>query len=298
MTEIPYTAFLKLLFGKQTIDNIRLDGDDVLFDECVPDPDTETVRLVSRMIGLSDLEDIAGFFASPLQSRPFAKHLLQILWIREDRFRMGPLEEDGMYRFLCGAFDICDANWVDAEILEDTIFSGCIDAETLENEVIILSEAGYLHETVSGLSLTSLGRRVAKKMFEVMKTPISSHVESEGTPETIGRFLAALEKLAVSASTPVVEKLEEIKGVVKKSDATREKDIFSGTYRAQARFVNMDDTDEIELDKARRLRKEGLSWKAIVKIVYPKTPREYLDKKADALRKMLERDREAMKRFT
>jgi hypothetical protein len=79
MTEIPRAVLLELFIGKQTFSNVRLNAGDINFDVCTSGLDTKTKKnLDSRNITQSDLEDIEGFFASTLQSRPFAKHLLQI----------------------------------------------------------------------------------------------------------------------------------------------------------------------------------------------------------------------------
>ena len=130
MTEITRTDLLKLFARTQEIDNIRSNGGDICFDARNHTPYAET----EKTIRLSDLEDIEDFFASVLHSRPFAKHLLQVLWIREVKFAMGALDEDDMYDFIHSAFDLYGID---------------IDKETTEDEFFALEREGYLQPTIS-----------------------------------------------------------------------------------------------------------------------------------------------------
>ena len=164
MAEITRIGLFELFVGKQTLGNIDLNDGDIKFDVFVPDPDSETEKkFVSHGIKRSDLEDIEGFFTDYLQSQPFVQHLLQILWIREVKFGMGPLEKDGMYDFLCKVLDLCGF---------------MIDEEGVKNELIELSKEGYLQETASMFFLTSRGKYAAEGMLRAMGMPTPDRVES------------------------------------------------------------------------------------------------------------------------
>ena len=100
----------------------------------------------------------------------------------------------------------------------------------------------------------------------------------------------------ITAVEENTETNKQILAAVKKSTATRENDIFSGTYRAQTRFTSPDGFDEIELEKIQRLRNDGWKWKDVIREVYPDTPEEYIDSKVDSVRKQIKRDRESKMR--
>ena len=150
MTDITDPDLLDIFIGRQNIDNVRLNGGDIDFDVRTSDPNAETK---SGSIRQSDIKDIAAFFSGTLQSRPFAKHLLQILWIREVKFAMNSLKDDDVYDFVQGAF---------------TLYGVDIDEETVENELCELVYGGYLQENNAGFSLTSEGKHTAEKMFKAV----------------------------------------------------------------------------------------------------------------------------------
>ena len=154
MTEIT-DGLLELFIGKQSVKNVRLYDGSIHFDVC---HDTGQ-KPDSRRIRQSDIEEIQGFFTSPLQSRPFAKHLLQILWIREFKFAMGSLQDDDLYDFIQGAF---------------TFYGIDIDDETVEDELHELLAEGYLEETNAGFSLSSKGECVAEGLFKTMNMLVSA----------------------------------------------------------------------------------------------------------------------------
>ena len=152
MTEIinAGTDLLDVFIGRQNIDNdsIRLNDDDISFDLCARDSDDDAGKTIRR----STMDDVENFFADTLQSHPFAKHLLLLLWIREVEFSMGALRDEDVYDFIQkGAF---------------AFYSIDLDDETVEHEFLELLDEGYLRETNSGFFLESKGKRVAEKLHK------------------------------------------------------------------------------------------------------------------------------------
>ena len=186
MTEITTPDFLDIFIGRQNIENICLDDvGNICFDLSRPCPNGQAEKTpISHRIRRGDFEDITEFFSNTLHTRPFAKHLLQILWIREVKFAMGALKEEHIYDFIQGAF---------------TLYGVDIDDETLEYEFFELLYEGYIRETNAGFLLSSEGIRVADAMFQTMKMPVSVRVEP-ATSDTIEKLLAAREKRSLTAS--------------------------------------------------------------------------------------------------
>ena len=152
MTEIidVGTDLLDVFIGRQNIDkdSIRSNDNDISFDMCARDSDGETEKNIKR----STIDDVEDFFADTLQSRPFAQHLLLLLWIREVEFTMGTLKDDDVYDFLQkSAFALYNVD---------------LDEETVEYEFLELLDEGYLCETNAGFSLSPKGRRVAEKLYK------------------------------------------------------------------------------------------------------------------------------------
>jgi len=187
MTDITDPDLLDIFIGRQSIDNIRVESGNIVFDVCVSNPDTGTEKKPdSRNIGQDDLEAIQDFFASTLQSRPFAKHLLQILWIREVKFAMSSLSDGEACDFVQSAF---------------ALYGVDIDEETVEDELLELVYGGYLQENNAGFSLTGKGKRAAEKMFEAMKMFAPAYVEppsitvvGDGIPQFVNAIDAFLKK--------------------------------------------------------------------------------------------------------
>ena len=240
MTEIPRTVLLELFIGKQTVSNVRLNAGSINFDVCEPDTETETGKVDPRTVSQGDLEDIAGFFSNTLQSRPFAKHLLQILWIREFRFNMGLLENSNMYDFI---HDVFCLHGVD------------LDEETIQYEFFELLNEGYLQKMGLGFSLTSQGKLVAEKMFRAMQTLIPSNVESDDTPAITGELLAILEKLASVSLAPVMEGLKEVKVAVEKSVAISRKG-----FRSLKQVSHQSLAELVETLPPLKLEREDGNW--------------------------------------
>ena len=91
---------LDVFIGRQNIKNLRLDDDgNVSFDVSVPGTETKKTP-APRFIARNDLENLYSFFTGTLQSCPFSKHLLQILWFREVKFAMGALKDEEVYSFI------------------------------------------------------------------------------------------------------------------------------------------------------------------------------------------------------
>lgn len=151
---------------------------------CIPAPDREAgKRFDSRKISRCDLEDIENFFADALQSRPFAKHLLQILWIREVKFAMGTLRDEDIFDFIHGAFALYDID---------------IDDETAEYEFFELLDQEYLQETNTGFSLTPTGKRIAGNLFNAARGIFSFNVESSSIVVEEGEIEKVSEAIVVA----------------------------------------------------------------------------------------------------
>jgi hypothetical protein len=118
MTRITCAELLKLSVEGQNVHNIRQEDGIIYFDIYRDGFDTETEGRIRQ----NDLEYIESFFASALQSRPFAKHLLQIFWLREVKFEMGSLRDDDKYVFIKGAFDLYGID-IDVETMEDEFYA-------------------------------------------------------------------------------------------------------------------------------------------------------------------------------
>ena len=88
---------LDVFIGRQNIDSIRLNDDDISFDLCARDSDDNAEKTIRR----SDVEE---FFADSLRSRPFARHLLLLLWIREVKFNTKGLKAENAYEFFTKVF--------------------------------------------------------------------------------------------------------------------------------------------------------------------------------------------------
>ena len=100
-------------------------------------------------------------------------------------------------------------------------------------------------------------------------------------------------KDATGVIAPILQELRGIKEAVKEGAASRENDVFGGTYRAMARF--RDPPDEIELEKIARLINDGWKWKDAVMEVYPDTKPEELDREVNRLQHVWKRDRKKPK---
>lgn len=164
MIENTTPDLLNVFIGRQNIDNRRLDDDgNIRFDLSVLDTENEktsTPRLVKR----SDLENIENFFASTLQSCPFAKHLLQVLWIREVKFAMGVLKDEEVYSFIQRAVF--------------TLYNIDLDADTAEHEFLELLDEGFLQETNTGFLLATKGKCIAEEIFKTIGVVVPDHTDS------------------------------------------------------------------------------------------------------------------------
>ena len=180
------TDLLDVFIGRQNIDNdsIRLNDDGISFDLCARDSDDNTVKTIKR----SDIEDVEDFFADSLQSRPFARHLLLLLWIREVKFKTKGLEEERVYDFFRkGVFAFHDID---------------LDEETLWNEFDELLDEDYFQDTCLGFTLSPKGIRAAESMFknesccddamakirELIASPPLSKSKNKSTQSKTGAF--------------------------------------------------------------------------------------------------------------
>jgi len=144
------TDLQDVFIGRPNIDNdsIRLNNNEISFDLCACNSDDNVEKIVKR----SDIEDVEEFFADSLQSRPFARHLLLLLWIREVKFKTTGLEKERVYEFFHkGVFALHDVD---------------LDEETLWDEFDELLDEDYFQDTCLGFTLSPKGLRAAESMFK------------------------------------------------------------------------------------------------------------------------------------
>ena len=139
---------LDVFIGRQNIDSIRLNDDDISFDLYARDSDDNAEKTIRR----SDVEDVEEFFADSLQSRPFARHLLLLLWIREVKFNTKGLKAENAYEFFYKGFL--------------SLYDISVDEDTLWNEFEKLLYEYYFQDTCSGFVLSAKGRRAAESIFK------------------------------------------------------------------------------------------------------------------------------------
>jgi hypothetical protein len=82
----------------------------------------------------------------------------------------------------------------------------------------------------------------------------------------------------------------EIIAAVKENTASRENDVFHGSFRAQARFTDSDEFDEVEIEKIHRLRGDGWKWEDIVRKVYPETEEADIKSEIERIKKQHQRE--------
>jgi len=133
-------------------------------------------RVTFHSIKLSDLDDIEKIFVGVLRFLPLADHLLQILWIREEKFEMIPLSEKNMLSLVLSS---------------PTLNSTAKNAKAVKDEFRVLLLEGFLQKTISNedpeddsdddcvmaCSLTLKGKNAAEEMFENAKKIVSAYIE-------------------------------------------------------------------------------------------------------------------------
>ena len=236
MTEITYADLLEVFYDYRNVDKVRTDDSDIFFDLREPAPDSEKGRVIREC----DVEDVRRFFSCSLQRRPFAKHLLQVLWIREVKYAMGPLNDDDFYNFAHKAFGFYGIG---------------IDDETMEDELLGLLSEDYLRENSLGIHLTSKGKRFAEEMFKTMKTLISNSVESPSTTssnlheiskffvEAFDRFTASRVATSSSPDEPDLSPADESKGSWISRDEFCERKNIRTTTAARYRYCGKKSKD-------------------------------------------------------
>ena len=217
MAEITDVNLLEIFVGKQNLDIAGKSSEYINYRECKLDPDTNATKVTYGHIKQSAFDEIKGVFTGILRFLTSAKHLLQLLWIREIALEMGPLRDEDMYDFIQDAF----------------VASGVeISDETVVEVFFSLLHEGYLQEKITGddwirdYSLTSKGKNAAAKTFEMMKTLISSPIESSA---------AAAPPSADSPFPDRSDSIDETKGMwITQDEFLKKKNITIrtlGTYR-------------------------------------------------------------------
>ncbi len=213
MTEITLADLVRTFFESQNVDNPHSDDDgNICFNVRKHDSNIDPKRIISKC----DIEDVRRYFTCSLQSRPFAKHLLQVLWIREVIFKMGALKDEDVFTFICRALSLYGID---------------IDNETVDDELSELLSESYLKEDNSGISLASEGKRFAEGMFKTMKMLISNYVES---PSLSTNNSQEISKLFVE----VVDRLREHPIAVPPSTDTSD---FSPLDETKGRWISQDE---------------------------------------------------------
>ena len=188
MTEVEVTDLdlLDVFVGKQNIDSEHRSNGSIRIDlyrrGCGEKTETS--------INLSDLEDVEVFFANSLLSRPFAYHLLVLLWFREVKLKIGALMHFEVYDFI-----------------QKSVFALCgseLDEEMVCDEFFELLDGGFLQEKNASFPLTLKGKRVAKAMFDMAE----GNNMGQNREALAGKRLAAVQDAAKNPNVPlsVIEK--------------------------------------------------------------------------------------------
>jgi hypothetical protein len=136
------------------------------------DPDS---RATFHSIKLSDLDDIEKIFVGILQFLPLANHLLQILWIREEKFEMAPPKEKDI---------------LGLALSSPTLVNTAKDVKSVMDKFRSLLLDGFLQKTISNeepeddsendvmiYPLTAKGKNAAEDMFENAKKVVSAYID-------------------------------------------------------------------------------------------------------------------------
>ena len=229
------TDFFDIFIGRKRIDEIRMNDEgncEIILREhgCDTKPEhNHEPRVISKI----DIESVKGFFVGTFQSRPFARPLLLILWIREVMFLMGALKNEEVYDFIQRA------------VLE--LYGIEMDDETVDEEFLELLYDGYIRETNSGFLLESKGKLAAEIMFKTtnMLDDDLEHSRVASTSEKLMKSINELKELLMTVPTPTPKKLPDF-----------ERD---GFWESQEKFAKRTEYKSETLTNHREIKK-GMKW--------------------------------------
>ena len=175
MTEITRKGLWEFFVGTENIVEFQCRCGKVYFSvrRYGADPDS---RATFHSIKLSDLDDIEKIFVGVLRFLPLENLLLQILWIREEKFEMAPMWEKDI---------------LSLALSSPTLNNTAKNAKAVKDKFRVLLLEGFLQETISNeepedgseddcvmvCSLTLKGKSAAKEMFENAKKVVSAYIE-------------------------------------------------------------------------------------------------------------------------
>jgi hypothetical protein len=179
MTEITDANLFKIFAGEQNLDNMRFNGDNIIFFVGRFDIDSEQIETYPCSITRNDLMDIKNVFTS-LRSLPATEYLLLMLWIREVKFKTDSLLEFDRIDFVQNAFTLNGIN-IDTEKVvwefHELLHKGYISEGITEVEEDF-GEGITEVEQIKDYFLSSEGKRVAEEKFEAIKMLVNDHLES------------------------------------------------------------------------------------------------------------------------